>query len=195
MRKSVTSYIFVSAMLALWPCVGGADTTLCGPNEVVRFSCSTGRKLLSVCTSPDLSRTAGYIQYRFGTKDHLELEYPRDRRNSQGLFKESSVGYSRGGETHLSFSVASYKYVVVDVLTGLDPNKGEHSEASGVVILLKNRAVPKDRELPSDSVVRVIPCKSRAIGHGVVEGVLDDEEWYDLPETVYDQMPSLILEP
>jgi hypothetical protein len=50
--------------------------TLCDVG-VTAFSCETANgKVLSVCSSPALSRESGWVQYRFGRPGAIELTYP-----------------------------------------------------------------------------------------------------------------------
>lgn len=66
-------------------------SSLCAQNEQVVWSCETvrERKLASICSSKDLDRTRGYVQYRFGRVGRVELEFPRQRAGTQSAFKYS----------------------------------------------------------------------------------------------------------
>src|SRR5689334_11813206 len=69
--------------------------SLCSTGEQIIFSCSvkhgTGRagetKIASLCASPRLTKEAGYLQYRFGLPNKIELEYPARRTATQEAFK------------------------------------------------------------------------------------------------------------
>jgi len=45
----------------------------CQADEQIIFSCSFGKKMVSVCASNDFSVNKGYLQYRFGLKGAPEL--------------------------------------------------------------------------------------------------------------------------
>ena len=63
--------LFTLTALPVW-----AAESLCNAQEQVIFSCSLGKKMVSVCASNDFSASSGYLQYRFGQKDALELAFP-----------------------------------------------------------------------------------------------------------------------
>ena len=61
--------------------------THCSAAERSIFSCEIGRKVLSLCSSPDLDETKGWLQYRFGTLDKLELVFPEGREHPKKHFR------------------------------------------------------------------------------------------------------------
>ena len=63
--------------------------TLCAADERVIFSCVLRQtaKSVSVCASKDLTNEKGYLQYRFGMPGKIELEFPKDRANTQQQFE------------------------------------------------------------------------------------------------------------
>jgi hypothetical protein len=75
--------------------------SLCQANEQTIWSCATVKdKIASVCASKDLAEDKGYVQYRFGVLGKIELEFPKDRKDSQKAFKYSR--YTRPLVTMLS---------------------------------------------------------------------------------------------
>jgi hypothetical protein len=71
-------------MLVLWavsmssaaPPAPAAAPSLCDAGITV-FTCeTTTHKVLSICRSPDLSRSSGWAQYRFGRPGAIELSVP-----------------------------------------------------------------------------------------------------------------------
>jgi hypothetical protein len=90
-----------------------ASETLCASSEVVRFSCviEKSRKIASVCASPNLNKVNGYIQYRFGSVGHIELEFPSSQSGSQSKFRW--IGdYGHGEDELLSFESGPYEYQI-----------------------------------------------------------------------------------
>lgn len=87
-------------------------TTLCAKGEKVVFSCSikTSGKIVSLCSSQKLTKTAGYIQYRFGTTGKVELEYPNQRVETQKAFEYSHYFRYQVDRTGISFSTNGYTY-------------------------------------------------------------------------------------
>jgi hypothetical protein len=77
--------------------------SLCQPGEQTIWSCATTRgKTASVCASKDLAEEKGYVQYRFGSPGKIELEFPKERKDSPKKFKYSR--YTRPLVTMLTLS-------------------------------------------------------------------------------------------
>ncbi len=77
--------------------------SLCRADEQTIWSCRTTKnKIASVCASKDLAEDKGYLQYRFGVSGKIELEFPKERKDSQKAFKYSR--YTRPLVTMLTLS-------------------------------------------------------------------------------------------
>jgi hypothetical protein len=74
------STIVLAGALLVCACAARAQT-LCGEGEINFFSCALTKKdkIVSLCGSKDLSRNAGYLQYRFGTADKIEMTAPKEK--------------------------------------------------------------------------------------------------------------------
>jgi hypothetical protein len=80
-----------------------AAKSLCTGIEQTIWTCSTGKnKIASVCASKDLAADIGYVQYRFGMAEKIELEFPKERKDSAKKFKYSR--YTRPLVTMLTLS-------------------------------------------------------------------------------------------
>lgn len=95
-----------------------AQQNLCTPEEKVVLACSTGKKLLSVCASATLSRHAGYLQYRFGLPDAVEMRLPEtlSAPGKQVSFGDSEY-YLDGADYYgswLRFRKGNLSYTVYD---------------------------------------------------------------------------------
>jgi hypothetical protein len=90
--------------------------SLCAKNENVVWSCETvrDRKLASICSSKVLEETRGYVQYRFGRVGQVEMEFPRERTNTQAAFKYSR--YTRPLVTYLKLEFVNngFTYTISD---------------------------------------------------------------------------------
>jgi len=90
--------------------------SLCAPSERVLWSCEIRgqRKFASLCASKELDQSRGYVQYRFGRPNQVELEFPNARPNSQRAFKYSR--YTRPLVTYLSlrFERGGASYTISD---------------------------------------------------------------------------------
>jgi hypothetical protein len=90
--------------------------SLCGRGERLVWSCQTARerKLASICSSQDLSRTRGYVQYRFGRPGQVELEFPRQRVSTQTLFRYSRYTRPLVTMLKLEFTNDGVTYTISD---------------------------------------------------------------------------------
>lgn len=88
--------------------------TLCMPSEKVIFSCPTGKKTLSLCASPDLTKDTGTLQYRFGIAGKkLELVYPRAAGHPREYFKYGDDNVpGQSAYRDLLFSINEYEYLL-----------------------------------------------------------------------------------
>jgi hypothetical protein len=86
--------------------------SLCSPAETTVFSCSlVSGKIVSLCASPDLSRDAGYLQYRLGHGPaSIEMQYPRTPVPASSAFKYLQEYAARGGTSAVSFRVGRFRY-------------------------------------------------------------------------------------
>jgi hypothetical protein len=78
----------VSAQTKKTKAAAGKTKSLCQPSEQVIWNCpTTNNKTASICASKDLAEEKGYLQYRFGRQGKIELEFPKDRKDSAQKFK------------------------------------------------------------------------------------------------------------
>jgi hypothetical protein len=83
--------------------IAAKSKSLCQAGEQMIWSCTTVKnKVASVCASKDLSEDKGYVQYRFGAPGKIELEFPKERKDSAQKFKYSR--YTRPLVTMLTLS-------------------------------------------------------------------------------------------
>jgi hypothetical protein len=85
--------------------------TLCSADETVAFSCAlSAKKLVSLCASPGISRTSGYLQYRFGRRSRIELEYPDKTVRPEAAFSYTQFNFAKGGTSAIAFTVGAFRY-------------------------------------------------------------------------------------
>ena len=90
-----------------------ARDTHCSEQEQTVFSCSLGKKLVSVCASSDISPTSGYLQYRFGKKNAPELIFPATTESTlRSVVRARTLMFSGGGGGYLRFINGRYSYIV-----------------------------------------------------------------------------------
>jgi hypothetical protein len=94
--------------------------SLCITNEKTVFSCATNPsgKIVSLCSSPELTKDTGYLQYRFGLPKKIELEFPQKREQTQQAFKYSHYFRAQVDLTEISFASNGYQYSIFDDYNG-----------------------------------------------------------------------------
>lgn len=119
------------------------ETTLCYAHEDIYFSCDTGKKIISVCASGNIKSNRGYVQYRAGQPNSIELEYPNKPYPPKGLFSISDIIGGNLSSVHLKFESNKYNYVIYQssvsgiyvkkngkTISNLICRKGEYQEIS-----------------------------------------------------------------
>ena len=86
---------------------------LCGKDEITLWSCETGKRIYSLCSSLTVTRTSGYIQYRASSRGKIVLMYPTERRPPLGSFVYNSFG---NGNASVEFTSNGYGYTLFDPL-------------------------------------------------------------------------------
>ena len=94
--------------------------SLCERGEKIVFSCALTKppKIVSLCSSKELTKNQGYLRYRFGLPGKIELEYPKDGERPQEAFKYSHYFRAQVDETEISFSLNGYEYAIFDDYNG-----------------------------------------------------------------------------
>lgn len=109
--KSIRFAVVVLAYIACCPAFS-QEATLCNPREEIYFSCHIGKKVVSVCASGNISPNSGYVQYRFGRLNHIELEYPKLPYPPAKFFSISDINQGNVQSTHFKFRLGGYDYVI-----------------------------------------------------------------------------------
>jgi hypothetical protein len=139
------------------PTVSTADT-LCSGKEKVVFSCSIGKKVVSVCEAEGAS---GRVQYRFGPLGAPELVWPENPASRQGV-TAGSLMYSGGGGAYIRFAKSGTRYVVYS-------GEGQGWSKEGV-------AVEQGSKITAN-----LPCKGPSVGGLSVAGLPEDREGFEIP--------------
>jgi hypothetical protein len=111
--------LLISALGSL--STAATPASLCKSSEKVFFSCSVGKKLISVCGATEPDNT--YLQYRAGQVGReLELLYPKEPESPQGLFRFGAEGRSaKGGVWNLAFRSNEYTYTLYTFRHSFEP--------------------------------------------------------------------------
>ncbi len=123
----------------------GAQTkgSWCTTSETVVFSCKTGGKTVSVCSSAGASTRKGTLQYRFGKvgpAEPPEVAVPAGETLPQQAATGTSVPFAGGGGIWLRFRKGDYAYVVYSG-TGRWGPKGEVQDKQGVVVERSGKSI------------------------------------------------------
>jgi hypothetical protein len=138
----VTSMVVIDAKAvaaptkALSPAIEKKQASLCTPDEMIIFSCRTGLKVVSVCSSKAASATSGYLQYRFGkpdSRDPLELTLPEEWLPPSKAATGQYEPFAGGGGSWLRFKKGAFSYVAYSG-TGRWGPKGETRDKAGIVV-------------------------------------------------------------
>ncbi|MFP3569726.1 hypothetical protein [Paraburkholderia sp. SIMBA_030] len=111
----------IASMLAALAVIDTAHAAgLCSANETIVFNCELkeNHKIVSMCSSKDLTDKKGFLQYRYGLPNKVELTFPKSRENSQAQF-----GYDEYSRPDLStfvvgFNNANYRYEISETTEG-----------------------------------------------------------------------------
>lgn len=102
--------------------------SLCKADETTFFSCAVGRhgKLVSLCGKGHLAGKSGWLRYRFGRPQQLELSYPK---TGAGVSSFTYAHYSRYqvDRTTVSFVNGQYRYSLFDDYEG-DMSPATHQQ-------------------------------------------------------------------
>jgi hypothetical protein len=169
---------FLAMSLASWPSFAAAPS-LCKPDELTVFSCSTGAHIASICASKDISKDGGTMQYRYGKGDKLDLVYPDAGAKPAEAFTSGTMTFSGGGGAWLRFDKGPFRYTIFTAI-GKWARSGQAADASGV-------AVQKDAKDFAN-----FPCRGKADSElgpdffeklGLKAGDAADE--FDIPEAFF----------
>jgi hypothetical protein len=111
-RRALTIAVIALLLVAALSGSAPARETLCGDDEQTAFSCHVGEKLVSLCASSDLSKRRGWVQYRFGKPDHLELAYPKAKQHPRKFLIHGVIPFAGGGADYYRFTSHGYRFVV-----------------------------------------------------------------------------------
>ena len=106
--------------------------SLCEANEKIVFSCALAKpaKIVSLCSSKELTKDRGYLQYRFGVPGNIELEFPKQREQTHSAFKYSHYFRAQFDQTEISFSQNGYEYAIFDDYNG-EQKPAQHEQGVG----------------------------------------------------------------
>ncbi|CAK0747807.1 conserved exported hypothetical protein [Gammaproteobacteria bacterium] len=146
-----------------------ATDSHCTRQEKTIFSCSLGKKIVSVCASQDISSTTGYLHYRFGPKTAPEFIFPTSSTPSyRSNIRAQTLMFSGGGGSYLRFINGQYNYIVYTAI-----GKGWGTK-DGV-------AVEKNGKLLTNLKCQDAPISALGEDFFTLAGLTTDQVEFDLP--------------
>lgn len=86
---------------------------LCKTGERVVFSCTAGKKMVSLCAIGQLQQDGGRLIYRFGRDaDHLELEHGANSNPAKSSYTFDYESWAKGASRTITFERGEFKYIV-----------------------------------------------------------------------------------
>ncbi len=107
------------------------EATLCQASEKVAFSCSVGKKIVSVCSSDFHQKSKQTIRYLFGVPKKIELTLPENQ-NDRVSF--GSLSYSGGGGAYIIFETNDFSYAVYSRILRQGQDAGVAIRKKGKII-------------------------------------------------------------
>ena len=94
--------------------------TLCQDNEDIYFNAELENgKIVSLCGYQHYSPDTGYVKYRYGELNKIELEYPKDNKPPRGRFLTHHVALSPNVQGQwIFFYIDDYQYALTSVASG-----------------------------------------------------------------------------
>jgi hypothetical protein len=153
---------FAAALSLLIANSAYAADSLCLKSEAVYFSCAAGKKLVSLCGSNQINESEGYITYRYGSKAHLELEYPNKITHPKRLFSVEYQLWAHDERTDINFKNGAYYYSIYSQFIGglFDPNvtNSGYGESAGVIVSRKGKEIA-DIRCTGEVTIAIEPLK------------------------------------
>ncbi|MFC0577638.1 hypothetical protein [Paraburkholderia solisilvae] len=123
--KMMSHCAIFAILIGLAAGVNAEEATLCQSHEEIYFSCASENKIISLCASGNVSPENGYVQYRFGTPDRIELQFPDAPYSPSNRFLISDIVGGNLNFTHIKFKIDGYDYVIYQGFpSGLYVKKG-----------------------------------------------------------------------
>lgn len=114
MIKGAAMSIFSMFFFAGVAMAQDAEKTLCESSETIYFSCNleSSNKIVSVCASRNSDPSHGYVKYRFGNLNKIDIEYPDKDVTPINVFRMTDASEGSMNGLHLKFIKNGYTYVV-----------------------------------------------------------------------------------
>jgi hypothetical protein len=151
--------------------------SLCERDEKIVFSCAVGKqaKIVSICSSKELTKDKGYMKYRFGLPGKIELEYPKEQKLAHEAFKYTHYFRAKVDYTTISFTLGGYEYMISD-----DYNEEEKPVHSSENLTI---TPPNGKEV-------TLKCRGRAKAqYGDLPDAFPDHQWFPEPQTRSSAVP------
>ena len=116
-----------------------AAPSLCANGESTLFDCPSGNERISICASRPWSAGTGWIQYRYGTLEKVEIRVPA---HAPAATPDKTVVVGEqplagGGLGFVRFSSKHYRYTVYSAISEVGLSGGVAVEADGSILAVR----------------------------------------------------------
>jgi hypothetical protein len=152
-KNTLASIVFMTGITFVGLAYSDDGITLCSQHEDIYFSCPfIDGKIVSVCALHNTSPNSGYVQYRYGTPEKLELMYPETKSPPKNRFFYVNATEGSANRDILKFKNGKYTYIIYQAFF------------SGLTVL-KNDSIVFNKSCESGSNAVI----SRKVNNGVEE--------------------------
>jgi hypothetical protein len=147
MKGIVARGIFAALFLAPSLCAFAQSPNLCTEQEDTSFTCTLkNSKLVSVCGAADLSDRAGYLVYRYGTKEKIELSFPNRPTEFRRITSQDETVDDKTGEDDqfIHFRNGRFSYIIYSAI-------GHKFHLEGLAVFENHKLLSNNQCLPDTS--------------------------------------------
>ena len=129
----VLLFIYSTATLA-----GEEKYNLCKSSEKIIFSCVIKNKIVSLCSTPELTAKSGQLTYRFGKLGNVpDLEFSNNAPGPSLTFTSYFESWAKGSFSSISFNRGEYSYTLYNRMAVFEED--DRSNGGGVKVFRKGK--------------------------------------------------------
>jgi len=118
MSLQASCIVSLSILATTCSAFAAAARTNCVADEEIVFSCTAGKKTISLCASPEQARNS-YVEYRFSAHDGATpFLYRADATSGSRIFNRATLLGASSASTIIWFENSGYVYEISDPVKG-----------------------------------------------------------------------------
>lgn len=114
--------------------------SLCTDSERIIFNCQVSKKTLSLCASQNISKKSGYLYYRFGSPNAIEMQLPESSENSLESFvfarKKNVINLSVKHSKYTMQNAEPVIYSTIYQVYSYSHSEDNENKTAGVLVIL-----------------------------------------------------------